>query len=122
MYCPKCGAPNEDDASKCIQCRADLGRVRNAMSRRRGGQRSSTVYRGRFPNYLVHAILCTAFCCLPFGIVAIVHAAQVDSKLAAGDIYGAKHASNQALKWCEIAVFTGLAGGAIWFLLALGNL
>src|SRR5438128_1439779 len=34
------------------------------------------------PNYLVQSILCTLFCCLPFGIVAIVYAAQVNSKVA----------------------------------------
>ena len=34
------------------------------------------------PNYLVQAILTTIFCCLPFGIVAIVFAAQVNGKLA----------------------------------------
>ena len=32
----------------------------------------------------MQAILVTLFCCLPFGIVAIVFAAQVDSKVAAG--------------------------------------
>jgi len=42
----------------------------------------------------VQAILCTLFCCLPFGIVAIVFAAQVDGKLAAGDYNGAVYSSN----------------------------
>ena len=37
------------------------------------------------PNYLVQAILTTLFCCLPFGIVAIVYAAQVNTKIEAGD-------------------------------------
>ena len=32
------------------------------------------------PNYLVHAILVMIFCCQPFGVVAIVYAAQVDGK------------------------------------------
>jgi len=36
------------------------------------------------PNYLVQAILCTICCCLPFGIVAIVYAAQVNGKVAGG--------------------------------------
>ena len=38
------------------------------------------------PNNLVWAILSTLFCCLPAGIVSIVYAAQVNGKLAAGDI------------------------------------
>lgn len=36
------------------------------------------------PTYLAPAILTTIFCCLPFGIVSIVYAAQVNGKLAAG--------------------------------------
>ncbi|MES2882212.1 MAG: CD225/dispanin family protein, partial [Bacteroidota bacterium] len=35
-------------------------------------------------NWLVESILVTIFCCLPFGIVGIVNAAQVNSKFAAG--------------------------------------
>ena len=42
------------------------------------------------PNNLVWAILSTLFCCLPAGIVSIVYAAQVNGKLAAGDIAGAQ--------------------------------
>ncbi len=38
------------------------------------------------PNYLVWAILCTIFCCLPLGIASIVFAAQVNGKYAGGDI------------------------------------
>ncbi len=41
------------------------------------------------PNYLVFAILTTVFCCLPAGVVSIVYAAQVNSKVAMGDIAGA---------------------------------
>src|SRR5262249_40218583 len=37
------------------------------------------------PNYLVPSILVTLCCCLIGGIIAIVHAAQVNSKWAAGD-------------------------------------
>lgn len=61
------------------------------------------------PNYLVQAILTTICCCLPFGIVAIVFAAQVNSKLAAGDYDGAIDASNKAKMWSWIAFGSGLA-------------
>lgn len=56
------------------------------------------------PNYLVQAILATVFCCLPFGIAAIVFAAQVNGKLAAGDYAGAVQSSKQAKMWCWISV------------------
>ena len=48
------------------------------------------------PNYLVQSILVTFFCCLPFGIVSIIYATQVNTKLALGDMQGALHASKQA--------------------------
>lgn len=50
-------------------------------------------------NNLVWAILATLFCCLPFGIVAIVKAAQVDGLLARGDYAGAQAAADSAKKW-----------------------
>jgi hypothetical protein len=55
------------------------------------------------PNYLVQSILTTIFCCLPFGIVAIIFAAQVNGKLAAGDYAGAVQTSKQAKMWCWIS-------------------
>ena len=61
------------------------------------------------PNYLPQAILSTIFCCLPFGIVAIVYAAQVNSKLAAGDYEGALSASKSAKLWTWVSFGSGLA-------------
>jgi len=60
------------------------------------------------PNYLVQAILVTIFCCLPFGIVSIVYAAQVNGKLAAGDYQGAVESSENAKKWSWIAFGVGI--------------
>lgn len=62
----------------------------------------------KIPNYLVQSILVTLCCCLPFGIAAIVYAAQVNSKLAAGDLAGAQDSSNKAKMWCWIAFGLGL--------------
>jgi len=59
-------------------------------------------------NYLVPAILTTIFCCLPFGIVAIVYAAQVNSKLQAGDYNGAVHSSRNAKIWSWVSFGLGL--------------
>jgi hypothetical protein len=60
------------------------------------------------PNYLVFAILVTVFCCLPTGIAAIIYAAQVNTKLQAGDIAGAQQASKNAKMWVLISVGAGL--------------
>jgi hypothetical protein len=55
-------------------------------------------------NWLVESILVTIFCCLPFGIVAIVYAAQVNSKYEAGDYAGSLKASKEAGKWTKISL------------------
>jgi hypothetical protein len=48
--------------------------------------------------------------------VAIVFAAQVNSKLAAGDIAGAREASAKAKLFCWIAFGIGIALSLIWML------
>ena len=63
----------------------------------------------RVPNYLVQAILVTIFCCLPFGIVSIVYAAQVNGKIARGDVREAMRLSEKAKLWVWVAFGTGIA-------------
>jgi hypothetical protein len=58
-------------------------------------------------NYLVPAVLSAFCCCLPLGVVAIIYAAQVNSKLAAGDIGGAQAASKNAKTWSWVALGAG---------------
>ena len=68
------------------------------------------------PNYLIPAIL-SLFCCWPLSIVAIIFAAQVNGKVAAGDIQGAMAASKNAKLFSFIAIGIGLACGLIYLLL-----
>jgi len=72
-------------------------------------------YDGGCENHLVWAILATIFCCVPFGIVAIVYAAQVDGKVQAGDYEGARESSENAKTWCIVSTIAGL----LWGLVAL---
>jgi hypothetical protein len=69
----------------------------------------------KIPNYLVQSILVTLFCCLPFGIVSIVYAAQVNGKVQAGDIQGAVDASGKAKMWCWIGFGLGLVFSILYF-------
>ncbi len=76
------------------------------------------------PNNLVWAILSTLFCCLPLGIVSIVFAAQVNGKLAAGDVQGAQEASEKAKKWAMWSAIAGVSLIVIYliFIFAMGGM
>lgn len=92
MFCTSCGVTRPDNATVCENC----------------GERIQ-----RFPprpvvnNYLVQAVLTAFCCCMPVGVVAIIYAAQVNSRLHTGDIAGAQDASRKAKMWCWIALGTG---------------
>lgn len=68
------------------------------------------------PNYLVWAILTTILCCLPFGIVSIVFASQVNAKWAAGDFEGANKSSKSAKTWAWVSFAVGVAGIIIYLI------
>lgn len=72
------------------------------------GQMGQGGPRPNIPNHLTKAIITTICCCLPFGIVAIVFAAQVNGKLDAGDYAGAQKASDQANMWGNISIGLGI--------------
>ena len=80
-----------------------------------------SAYRPAPPSYLVWSILSTLFCCLPFGIVSIVHAARVDSRWAAGDHHGAYNESQKAKQWAIWSAIAGVVFGVIWALVVLGT-
>jgi uncharacterized membrane protein YvbJ len=92
MFCRKCGKQNDDNAFRCVGCGGEL---------HSGLQTTEPVE--SIPNYLVFAILTTAFCCLPFGIVAIVYASQVNGLVAAGNIQAAKDSAKKAKLWCLVS-------------------
>ena len=106
MYCRKCGAQNDDNAFRCVECGEIIQQVQKV-------QQVGVNVPG-VPTYLAHSILVTLFCCVPFGIVGIVYAAQVNSKLASGDYAGAVEASNKARTWCWVSFGIGLAVGLMW--------
>jgi len=70
------------------------------------------------PNYLVPAII-SAVCCLPIGIVGVVFAAQVNGKVAAGDIPGAMQASKFAKIFSIVAIALAVLGYGGYFLMVM---
>lgn len=71
------------------------------------------------PNYLAQSIIASVLCCLPFGIVGIIHAAKVNDLIAQGRIDEARDASNKAKLWTNISVIVGLVGGLAYVGLAI---
>jgi len=117
MFCPQCGASNADNAAVCVQCGRNLQAAVPAVPIQTPGvvlAPGATIQ-----NYLVFAILSTVLCCPATGIPAIIYAAQVNGKLQAGDLAGAKTASNNAKMWCWISFGIGLAGTVLWLLLMM---
>lgn len=134
MYCASCGQANDNNASKCVACGAMLqGMAADPVAGpppvpTAGGvpaplpapppAPAATGGRPNVPNHLVWAILVTLFCCLPGGIVAIVYAAQVDGKVAAGDVDGAQASARSAATWCWVSAGVGIVCGVLYFMLA----
>jgi hypothetical protein len=112
MFCPQCGAANAENAAQCTQCGTPLQALQpyTPPPSPQPGAVPPQPYVGEpIPNYLWQSIVCTVLglmCCLslPFGIVAIVFSTQVNSKLAYGDIAGAKDASNKAKIFCWVSI------------------
>ncbi|MDB6026039.1 MAG: hypothetical protein JWM68_2262 [Verrucomicrobiales bacterium] len=84
-----------------------------------GGLPPLSASQGKVPNYLVQSILITLCCCLPFGIAAIIFAAQVNGKLQSGDYEGAVKSSNNAKKWCWIGLIVGIITQTVVIILQL---
>ncbi len=134
MYCHRCGAQNPDEAQYCMKCgqvivgfsvaagaRGTMEQQSDAETYQRIGD---TVGRPDVPSHLIAAVLITIFsslcCCNPvgfiFGVVAVIYASQVDTKLAEGNMAGAKESSKKAKTWCWIAIIAILALTILYFI------
>ena len=99
MYCRKCGASNSDAAATCHSCGDALQPV------------ATSAPPPKISNYLVLSIVVTVLCCMPLGIPAIVHAAQVNARAQLGDVAGAQIYSRKARMWA----FWGLGIGLVFY-------
>lgn len=146
MFCPQCGARNDDQSAYCFMCGQLLHEDTAPAPASSAGtdrddagnpylppQNTQEDTPATIPNYMPQAIILTVLsglmiCCncisllgLPFGIVAIVYANSVNTHLASGDIPMAWQASRNAKTWCWISFgifLLSLVAGAV--LLGLG--
>ena len=72
-------------------------------------------------NYLVWSILVTLFCCLPFGIVAIIKSCAVDSAYNVGNLPAAQAAAAEAKKWCIIGAVSSVILSVLYLLIFVGG-
>ena len=114
MFCRHCGQENASNAVRCIRCGEAVSPEIASPRPTAGGQSQpppitdAATTKTSVGNNLVWAILATLFCCLPTGIVAIVYAAQVNTKLSHGDIAGAQESARNAATWSWVSFGLGL--------------
>lgn len=68
-------------------------------------------------SYLGWAVAACILCCVPFGIVAIIFASQVNEKWLCGDFEGARRASSNAQLWIILSVVFGIITSIAIFVL-----
>lgn len=119
MNCPNCGTNNLENATVCANCGRSLAMgaqsytpappVSPGYGPGPGPAAGMTI-----PNYLWQSIVVTLCCCLPLGIVGIIFATQVNSKLAQGDTAGALEASRKA----KLFTLLGLGIGLVFIIIS----
>jgi Interferon-induced transmembrane protein len=133
MYCPRCGEASKESDRFCNACGLDLTVYRRqpelgTEDAGAAGQASQWYQHPQYhatsgygaiphvPNYLGWAIV-VLLCFWPTGIPAVIYAAQVNNKLANGDVAGAQESSRKAKMWCWITF--GIAA-AFWVFVLCG--
>lgn len=87
-------------------------------------QQTANYYRPSYqhvPNHLALAILSTLCCCMPFGVVSIVYAAQVDGHVNKGDVVAAMDSSEKAKNWAVASIVSGFVIGVLYFALLMSS-
>jgi hypothetical protein len=142
MWCPRCGAANDDGARFCSSCGTDMGS--SGQQQGAGGQPPTyqqpyqqtyqQPYQQQYqqpyqapryasgpgygavphvPSYMGWAIVVLILCFWPTGIAAVVNASRVGNMLALGNIAGAQESSRKAKMWCWITFGIGVAWAII---------
>lgn len=113
MFCRKCGAQNDDNNYRCGAC----GEVLQSAA---AGAAAPGMPPTKINNNLILAIVVTVLCCLPFGVVGIVYAAQVNGKAQVGDIAGAQDYARKAKLWSLWGLGIGLGACLLYGILIFG--
>lgn len=110
MFCTECGAEIGEKAAVCLKCGVPVA-----------GKAFPSAPDAAVQNHMVGAILTTIFCCWVGGIVAIVYAGMVNTRLAQGDVEGALAASKAANHWIVANIIIGCVFGLFYFFVGLAG-
>ena len=119
MKCANCGKEFDDTLAECPHCLGGLDQSEAAQTARE--QEVEQVHRQKLrlklkSTHLIGAVLATLFCCMPFGVVAIVYAGLAEGKLMDGDVRKARILADKADGWLTASILLGM----VWiFLIAL---
>ncbi len=114
MICKRCGQNLSNGTTQCSYCGqilSDDGQLKKAENQPTNAVKINT--------HLTEAILVTVLCCMPFGIAAIVNAAQVSTLVSVGKYAEAQEASKKAAIWATISLVIGIV---IYILGIIGTL
>jgi hypothetical protein len=106
MYCVHCGTLLPDAARVCSKCGQPLAAPPASAP---FAVRTPAPLGEPIPSHMTYAIVSTV--CLgiaPIGVAAIFFAGQVNAKLAAGDVAGARRASEWAQRLSAISMGSAL--------------
>lgn len=104
MFCSECGAQISDKAVVCPKCGVPISGKQIAAN-------------ASVSNHMVGAVL-QLIICIPAGIIPLIYALKVNSKLAQGDIAGAHEASKKAKFWINLGT---VIVGAIIIIAIISN-
>jgi hypothetical protein len=134
MYCPRCGAANDDAARFCSSCGSGVGGSGQQQAPAAQPPTYQQPYQPQYqqqyqqpyqaprypgapgygaipyvPSYMGWAIAVLILCFWPTGIAAVVNASRVGNLLAIGNIPAAQESSRKAKMWCWISFGIGVA-------------
>jgi len=125
MFCPKCGAFNDDSNLWCIKCGWHIASVdsevvfennhnenvqKNIISEKIKKEKKSKnkAKTAKVKDYLVASIIAAVLGSVAFGIVAVIFSGLTQTELAAGNMQKAAGYSEKARLFCWISLGIGL--------------
>jgi hypothetical protein len=119
IHCPECGNQVSSLAPACPTCGCPIAKTQAAPYPVGSPYDPPGWNEPMPPTYLAQAILATLFCCMPFGVAAIVQSSQVSSAWASGNRDLAYQKSKEALMWTNVSVIVWLVIAALGLILGL---